>query len=180
MLVPYLGTNHAVRLVIMLGAAVLLLDGAAVMALGGRGRSFGDGRRAAAALPLLALAVVPSTLVRPQLPYVQGLILFALLAAFMWGERLRRQSVSTALAVATLAGVIGGLVAPRIDTHQPWVNYRSWAGTLIKVRVDRFNWNQTYGPLRWPRTGHQVLTVPPAPATTGRRRTWMSSTAASG
>jgi transglutaminase-like putative cysteine protease len=158
-LVPYLGTNHAVRLVIMLGAAVLLLDGAVVVALGGRGRSFGDGRRAASALPLLALAVVPSTLVRPQLPYVQGLILFALLAAFMWGERLRRQSISTVLTVATLAGVVGGLVAPRIDTHQPWVNYRSWAGTLIRVRVDRFDWNQTYGPLRWPRTGHQVLTV---------------------
>ena len=41
----------------------------------------------AAALPLVALAVVPSTLVRPQLPYLQGLLLFALLAAFMWGER---------------------------------------------------------------------------------------------
>jgi transglutaminase-like putative cysteine protease len=156
-LVPYLGTGHAVRLVILLGAAVLLLDAAAVMGLAPQ--SFGDGRRAAAALPLLALAVVPSTLVAPQLPYLQGLILFALLAAFMWGERLRRQGTSTALAVVTLAGVVGALVAPRIDTHQPWVDYRSWAGTLIKVHVDRFNWNQTYGPLRWPRSGHQVLTV---------------------
>jgi hypothetical protein len=63
-LVPYLGFDHGVRLVIVLGAAVLLLDGAAV--IGFAPRTFGDGRRAAAALPLLVLAVVPSTLVRPQ------------------------------------------------------------------------------------------------------------------
>ncbi|MGI8713740.1 MAG: transglutaminase domain-containing protein [Solirubrobacteraceae bacterium] len=159
-LVPYVGHSHAVRLVIVLGAAVLLLDAAAVMAFAGRaGPSFGDGRRAAAALPLLALAVVPSTLVHPQLPYLQGLILFALLAAFMWGERLRRDGASAALTVAAVAGVIGALVAPRLDTHRPWIDYRSWAGTLVKVHVDSFNWNQTYGPLRWPRSGHDVLTV---------------------
>ena len=109
-LVPYLGSNHGVRLVIVLGAAVLLLDAAAVIAFAPR--TFGDGRRAAAALPLLALAVVPSTLVRPQLPYLQGFVLFALLAAFMWGERLRRDGAATALAVAAVAGVAGALVAP--------------------------------------------------------------------
>lgn len=156
-LVPYLGADHGVRLVIVLGAAVLLLDGAAVLACAPR--TFGDGRRAAAALPLLALAVVPSTLVRPQLPYLQGFVLFALLAAFMWGERLRRDGAATALAVAGVAGVAGALVAPRIDTHKPWIDYRSWTGTLVTTHVDTFNWNQTYGPLRWPRTGHQVLTV---------------------
>ena len=156
-LVPYLGSDHGVRLVIVLGAAVLLLDGAAVIAFAPR--RFGDGRRAAAALPLLVLAVVPSTLVRPQLPYLQGFVLFVLLAAFMWGERLHRDGAATALAVAALAGVVGGLVAPRLDTHKPWIDYRSWTGTLVKTRVDSFNWNQTYGPLRWPRSGHQVLTV---------------------
>jgi transglutaminase-like putative cysteine protease len=156
-LVPYLGSDHGVRLVIVLGAAVLLLDGAAVIALAPR--AFGDGRRAAAALPLLALGVVPSTLVRPQLPYLQGFVLFALLAAFLWGERLRRDGAATALAVAAVAGVAGGLVAPRLDTHRPWIDYRSWTGTLVRTHVDTFNWNQTYGPLRWPRTGHQVLTV---------------------
>jgi transglutaminase-like putative cysteine protease len=156
-LVPYLGSSHAVRLVIVLGAAVLLLDGAAVIALSPR--TVGDGRRAAAALPLLALAVVPSTLVRPQLPYLQGFVLFVALAAFMWAERLRRDGAAAALAVAALAGLVGGLVAPRIDTHKPWIDYRAWTATLVKTDLDTFDWNQTYGPLRWPRLGHQVLTV---------------------
>jgi hypothetical protein len=159
-LVPYLGTNHAVRLVIVLGAGVLLLDAAAVLAFSGRaGASFGDGRRAAAALPLVALAIVPATLVRPQLPYLQGLLLFALLAAFMWGERVRRQGVASALAIVAVVGVGGAIVAPRVDQGAPWVNYRAWAGTLVRGHVDTFNWNQTYGPLRWPRSGHEVLTV---------------------
>ena len=27
------------------------------------------------------------------------------------------------------------------------------------MHVDTFNWNQTYGPLRWPQNGHEVLAV---------------------
>ena len=159
-LVPYVGTSHAIRLVIVLGAAVLLLDAAAVLAFAGRpGTSFGDGRRAAAALPLTALAVVPSTLIRPEFPYLQGLLLFALLAGFLWGERVRSGAVASALALVGIAGVAGAIAAPRIDPGQPWVNYRAWAGTVTVVHVDRFDWNQTYGPLRWPQDGHEVLAV---------------------
>jgi protein-glutamine gamma-glutamyltransferase len=159
-LVPYIGGSHAVRLVIMLGAAVLLLDAAAVLALSGRtGSGLGDGRRAVAALPLIALAIVPSTLIRPQLPYLQGLVLFALLAAFMWGERVRRDAAASAVVIVTLAGVGAAVAAPRIDQGRPWVNYRAWAGAAANAHVDTFNWNQTYGPLRWPRSGHAVVSV---------------------
>lgn len=156
-LVPYLGHNADVRLVIVLGAAVLVLDAAAVLAFAGA--SLGDGRRAAAALPLIALAVVPSTLIRPELPYMQGLVLFGLIAAFMWGERVRNGAAASAVGVVALAGVLGAIAAPRVDQRSPWVDYRAWAGTAIPVHLDSFNWNQTYGPLRWPQTGHQVFTV---------------------
>ena len=157
-LVPYLGPNRDVRMVIVMGAAVLVLDAAAVLAFAGRG-SLGDGRRAAAALPLIALAIVPSTLIRPELPYMQGLLLFGLLAAFMWGERVRAGAAASAVGIVALAGVGGALAAPRIDQHTPWVDYRAWAGTPVAVHVDTFNWNQTYGPLRWPQSGHEVFTV---------------------
>jgi hypothetical protein len=157
-LVPYLGHNGDVRLVIVLGAAVLVLDAAAVLAFAGNG-ALGDGRRAAAALPLIALAIVPCTLIRPELPYMQGFLLFGLLAAFMWGERVRGGAGASAVGIVALAGVIGAIAAPRIDQRSPWVDYRAWAGTAVPAHVDTFNWNQTYGPLRWPQTGHEVFTV---------------------
>ena len=156
-LVPYLGPSHDVRMVIVLGAAVLVLDAAAVLAFAPG--PLGDGRRAAAALPLIALAVVPSTLIRPELPYMQGLVLFGLLAAFMWGERVRAGATASAVGIVALAGVAAAIVAPRIDRGSPWVDYRAWAGAPVRVHVDTFNWNQTYGPLRWPQNGHEVLTV---------------------
>jgi transglutaminase-like putative cysteine protease len=155
--VPYTGPGHAVRTVIVLGAAVLLLDAAVLLAYAPSGS--GDARRAGTALPLIALAVVPSTLVRPQLPYLQGLVLFALIAAFMWGERLRREAIRTALTVAAVAGILGAVVAPRLDTHKPLLDYRAWAGSIANGPLDTFSWNQTYGPLHWPHSGHEVFTV---------------------
>jgi transglutaminase-like putative cysteine protease len=158
-LVPYLGANRDVRMVIVMGAAVLVLDAAAVLAFAGGGAGLSDGRRAAAALPLIALAIVPSTLIRPELPYMQGLLLFGLLAAFMWGERVRAGAAASAIGIVALAGVGGAIAAPRIDQRSPWVDYRAWAGATVPVHVDTFNWNQTYGPLRWPQSGHEVFTV---------------------
>ncbi|MBV9838508.1 MAG: transglutaminase domain-containing protein [Solirubrobacterales bacterium] len=154
---PYGGINEAVRIVIVLGAGVLLLDAGLVLAFAPR--SLGDLRRAVAALPLLALAVVPSTLVRPSAPYLQGVVLFALLAAFMWSERIARHAAAGAAAVIALAGALGALLAPALDQHHPWVDYQALAGTLNPVNVETFDWTQRYGPLNWPRTGHEVLDV---------------------
>jgi len=96
-LVPYTGINEWVRMVTVLGAGVLLLDAALMLAFAPR--TLGEMRRASAALPLVALAVVPSTLVHPHLPYLHGLILFALLAAFIWGERVSRYDLPLAVGV---------------------------------------------------------------------------------
>ena len=108
----------------------------------------------------MALAVVPSTLVRPQLPYLQGLLLFGLLAAFMWGERVRRPAAASAVAVLAVAGVVAAIAAPRIDPRHPWLNYRAWTtSAAATAKIDRFDWNQTYGPLRWPHNGHEVMVI---------------------
>jgi len=156
-LVPYNGINGWVRVVTMLGGAVLLLDAGLVLAFAPR--ALGDLRRVGAALTLTALAVVPCTLVRPQLPYLQGFVLFALLAAFMWGERIPRQALGAALTLAVIAGAAGAFAAPSLDQHHPWLNYRAWANTFAPAHVDVFNWTQSYGPLKWPRAGHEVLDV---------------------
>jgi transglutaminase-like putative cysteine protease len=155
-LVPYEGTSAALRLVIVLGAGVLLTDAAIVLAFAPR--QMGELRRLAAALPLVALAVVPSTLVRPQQPYLQGLILFALLAGFLWAERLRGV-VLPGLILLAAAGLAGALLAPRLDRHHALLDYRAWASGLAAAPVTEFDWSQSYGPLRWPHQGRIVLTV---------------------
>jgi transglutaminase-like putative cysteine protease len=156
-LVPYVGISHTIPLVITLGAAVLLLDAAIVLAFAPVALT--DARRAGAALPLIALAVVPCTLLRPELPYLQGLILFGLLAAFIWGERAQLAGRRAAIVLLGAAGLAGAAIAPRIDAHHAWLDYRSWTGTLAHAHLEQFTWNQQYGPLHWPRDGHIVFTV---------------------
>jgi transglutaminase-like putative cysteine protease len=159
-LVPYLGHAYSIRLVMMLGAAVLLLDAAAAFAFTGAAPTdIGDGRRAAAALPLIALAVVPATLVPPAHPALQGLILFVLTALLVWGERIEHGGRAAAAGLACAAAVTGAIVGPMIQQRQPWVDYRAWAGTVTRSGADRFDWNQTYGPLRWPQDGRVVFVV---------------------
>ncbi|MFZ0384023.1 MAG: transglutaminase domain-containing protein [Solirubrobacteraceae bacterium] len=156
-LVPYDGFDHRVTLVIMLGAAVLLVDAGAVLAFAPRRIS--DARRATAALPLIALAVVPSTLVHPTAPSLQGLLLFVLVAFFVWGERLRFDGGRTALVLLAMAGLAGAVVTPVIDGNKPWFDYEKWSGATSIRHLASFSWNQTYGPLHWPQKGNEVLSV---------------------
>jgi hypothetical protein len=155
--VPYDGIDPWLRLVNLLGAGVLLLDGAIMIALAPQ--KLGDLRRAAAALPLIALAVVPAALVRPQLPFLQGAILFALVAAFMWGERIAPRRGLGALGVVGATGVAGMIIGPALEQHHAWVNPRGLAGSLTPVHVDTFDWTQRYGPFSWPRDNRDVLDV---------------------
>jgi transglutaminase-like putative cysteine protease len=160
-LVPYSGINQWAQTVILLGAAVLLLDAGLLLAFAPP--ALGDIRRAGAALPLIALVVVPATLVHPHLAYLQGLVLFALLAFFMWGERVppdRRGSVVLACAAT---GAIGMIVAPALDQHSPWIDYEAFTRGFTPAHVERFDWTQRYGPLVWPRTGTNVLDVTASP-----------------
>jgi transglutaminase-like putative cysteine protease len=155
--VPYAGVNDWARVVMLLGAAVLILDAGLMLAFAPA--ALGDARRAAAALPLIALAVVPSTLMRPSVPYVHGLVLLVLVAALVWGERLRRGSLGRAAVITAAAGGVALAAAPVIDSHHPWVNPQSLAGAFSPSNLESFDWSQHYGPLNWPRTGRETLDV---------------------
>jgi transglutaminase-like putative cysteine protease len=160
-LVPYSGVNEWARVVMLLGAAVLLLDAGLLLAFAPP--ALGDVRRAGAALPLLALVVVPATLVHPHLAYLQGLILFALLAFFMWGERVAPDRWGSVVLACAAAGAIGMIIAPALDQHSPWINYEALTRGFTPAHVERFDWTQRYGPLVWPRTGKDVLEVKASP-----------------
>lgn len=156
-LVPYSGANRWVTTVIILGAAVLLFDAALLVAFApGRMEEL---RRAGAALPLVALAIVPTTLIRPSVPYLDGALLFALLVLFMWGEQIGSRRAGGALGVGAAAVIAAMFVAPAIDQHKPWFNYRGLAGNLAPIQLDAFSWAQSYGPVDWPRNGRIVLEI---------------------
>ena len=155
-LVPYSGANHWVSVVMVLGAGVLLFDAALLIAFAPPVMQ--ELRRAGAALPLIALAVVPTTLLRPRLPYIEGILLFALLVAFIWGEQIGEHRFGGAFGVSVLAVVAALFAAPALDQHQPWFNYRGLAATG-RGNVDGFQWLQSYGPVDWPRNGRIVLAV---------------------
>jgi protein-glutamine gamma-glutamyltransferase len=160
-LVPYAGINEWVRTVIVLGAAVLLLDAAMLLAFAPAG--LGDLRRAGAALPLIALVVVPAVSVYPHLAYLQGLVLFGLLALFMWGERVAPDRRGGVVLACAATGAVGMILAPALDQHSPWINTHNLTGGLTREHVVRFDWTQRYGPLTWPRTGNIVLNVSATP-----------------
>ena len=156
-LVPYTGINEWVRVAMLLGAAILLLDAAMLLAFAPR--ALGDVRRAGAALPLIALVVVPAVSLHPRLAYLQGLVLFALLAFFMWGERVPADRRGGVVLACLGTGALGMIFAPALDQHSPWINTQALARGLTPGRAVRFDWTQRYGPLTWPQTGNVVLAV---------------------
>ena len=157
LLVPYVGYDPWVRTVIVLGAGVLLMDAALVLALAPRGYS--ELRRAGAAVPLIALAAVPTTAVHPRYAYLDGLVLFALLAAFVWGERVQHGQFGGAVAVCGVAALAGFALAPTLDRHRAWLNTQALADHLAPSQGESFDWAQSYGPISWPRNGDTVLEV---------------------
>ena len=155
--VPYAGVDQWVPLVIRLGAAVLLLTGTFVFTFVPRHR--GQLRLAGAALPLVTLAVIPATILRPALPYVEGVLLFGLVVLFIWGDQMGRDRMMGVLLPCAIAAAVGLAVGPSLDRHRPWINYRSLAAGLGPGQAESFDWTQRYGPLRWPRKHHDVLEV---------------------
>ena len=145
----------------LLGAAVLLLDAGLLLAFAPS--ALGDVRRAGAALPLIALVVVPATLVHPHLAYLQGLVLFALLAFFMWGERVAPDRRGSVVLACAATGAIGMIIASGARPALAVDQLRGADQRVHAAHVERFDWTQRYGPLRWPRTGNDVLEVQATP-----------------
>jgi protein-glutamine gamma-glutamyltransferase len=156
-LIPYSGLNPWIREVMLLGGGLLLLGSAVILASGSRPLT--ESRRAVAAIPLLTLAVLPSTINRPPDVYFHGLLLFGLLALFMWGGRLERDDAATVVGIAAVAAAAGMAFAPALDTHKPWINYQALTTSLAPGASESFDWSQRYGPLAWPRKGHEVIDI---------------------
>ena len=134
-------------------------DAGARRAPGPREPEAGDLRRAIASLPLIALAAVPLTLVPARFQYAEGAVMFGLLAALVWGERLPRRGAGTAAFICGLACAAAMVAAPWLDARTPWIHYQTLGAGIGLEAQENFDWSQRYGPLNWPRDGRLVLEV---------------------
>jgi protein-glutamine gamma-glutamyltransferase len=153
---PYGGVDPWPDITLRLGGA-LLVTLAAVLAAWPRREERGFPFFALAAL--LVLVATPVTAVGTSRSLVLGIALAALTVCFLWLERLPlRPGVGVAvLGGLALAGALPLSAAANRDG--PWFDYSSWAEGLGTPASVRFNWDHSYGPLRWHRDGREMLRI---------------------
>ncbi len=154
---PYGGPEGDVRLTILLGAPALLALAAALAFWPVRSRVTASVLRFTALVALLCLYGIPVTDHDPGAPLVRGLVLFALVAAWLWAPRMRSREAVPALVAVALVGLLALPLAARVDRADALVDYSDW--NWFGGKEVSFDWDHSYGPLDWPRDGTTLLEV---------------------
>ena len=154
---PYGGPEDSVRLAILLGAPALLALAAGLAFWPVRSAVAGSVLRFMGLIALLCLYAIPVTDHDPGAPLLRGLVLFALLAAWLWAPRMRRREAVPALVAVAAVGLVALPLAARVDRADALVDYSDW--NWFGGKEITFNWDHTYGPLDWPRDGTTLLQV---------------------
>jgi hypothetical protein len=155
--VPYRGLDEWVRMSIVSGGTALL-GLAALLAFWPR-RGGVRGYPLAAAVALTTLYAVPIIEHGPDSPYFSGMVFCVLLAGFLWLERVRSDQLGIGVACVVLVAIAGAFIAPRVDGTRPWFDYESFAENLETKKAEVFSWTHSYGPLKWPRDGRELLRI---------------------
>ncbi len=148
---PYSGHNPWARLTILLALPLALGLAAALAFWPGRRRRGGLALVLLIALYAVAVAVSP-----PPLSLLWGLLLLALIAAWLWLPGLERRSLGGAAAALAAAAAVGLGAAVVLDGDDPWLDWTKWRWPGDQPSVD-FRWNHSYGPIDWPREGTALL-----------------------
>jgi protein-glutamine gamma-glutamyltransferase len=101
----------------------------------------------------------------------EGLLLLALVVAWLWLPGLKRPRVTAALAWLAVAGTLAAVLVGQLGTHNPWLNYRAWDLLGAGNPSISFSWDQRYGPITWSRSRETVFTV-----TAPRAQLWKMTT----
>ena len=151
---PYGGPDGWVRLTVLLAIPLTLCAAAVLTFL--PSRRAGRLRRGGGLLLLLALYGLAAAQHDVGTPLVQGAMLLALLAAWLFLPRIRRGGALVASAMLLVALGAALPLAGALAAADPVIDYRSWRWLGDPTRYD---WNHGYGPIDWPRRGETVLTV---------------------
>ena len=164
---PYEGGDGWVRLTVLLAVPFVAVVTAALAfwptAPGRAGREAATARRVAALIVLLTMFAVAAAERPLPAELGRGALLLVLLAAWLFLPRLPRGRRAGALAAATallVTGLISLPLAVALEPERPWIDYRTWGlwGTGAAT-PGRFDWEHSYGPLDWPRTGETMLEI---------------------
>jgi protein-glutamine gamma-glutamyltransferase len=153
---PYAGEDPWIRLVVLMGAPLLM--GLAATLSFWPSRRARPGLRAVGLVLLLVLYGTPMTELGLDAPLLRGLVLLMLVAAWLWLPRLGPLEAGPAAALVLAVGIVAVPVAARLDGEQPWWDYKEW-NWFGSGKAVSFDWNHTYGPLNWPREGTTLLNV---------------------
>ncbi len=155
--VPYAGVDQWPRMVILSGGALLVGLAAIVTFWPTRGRA-APGHLAGATV-LCVLYAVPAVDLASSHQFLRGAAFAALLAAFLWLERVPRSGIAAAAVALGAALAVGLAAAPALDGPRAWVDYEKIAESFAPAASVSFDFSHRYGPLDWPRDGREVLRV---------------------
>jgi protein-glutamine gamma-glutamyltransferase len=159
---PYDGGAPHARLAVMLALPVTIVPAAAlafwpVASASARARVTG----LSLLLALYTTAAINESRAGWQ---VQGTLLLALLCAWGWAWSPRALEPVPALASVVAIGVAALVLAGVLESPAALLDYRAWNPFGTVFAPTRFDWNQTYGPRSWPRSGETMVEVAsPAP-----------------
>jgi transglutaminase-like putative cysteine protease len=154
---PYAGGDPWVRLTLLLGMPLLVAP-AAILAFWPARRGSGVLRWIALALLLVAYGTGTTQLGLADWA-LRGAALLVVMAAWLWLPRLRsRDTLPAALAVIG-CGLLALPLAAGFDRSTPWLDYRHWDWFQRADVGTGFNWDHSYGPIAWSRSGITLLDV---------------------
>ena len=153
---PYDGPSEFVRLTILLAVPPVLILSAALAFWPVRRK---PGFDSVALVLLVAFYAVAITDQKFGADIGRGVLLLALIAAWLWLPHLGRRGALAGAAALALAGLFAMPVAAALDSDRAWIDYNEWGIGGERRASASFDWNHRYGPIDWPRTGRTLLAV---------------------
>ncbi len=150
---PYRGGAWWARLAVLLVVPVTLLAAGALNFWPGAGRL-----RRAAALALLVGLFLAGAANAPQAEAgLRGLVLLALIAAWLAPPLASAGGAWRASRWLAVPALLALALRPAVSSPSAWIDFRDGPGA--GSGVTSFQWDQSYGPMSWPRSEDTVLTV---------------------
>lgn len=113
-------------------------------------------RQLCALLLLLALFLAGAANQREPAWGAQGALLVALIAAWLWIADTRAADVHRGAWWIVACSTVALALAPVLSGSGAWIDYSSWNPI---APTTSFQWDQTYGPIRWSRSTAPMLEV---------------------